>query len=126
MVTLYENAARLQRVHAGNVVASYLRRRSAGSLQALYSRIVPDVVSSAVYCSIAQSLMPIIRKLQWSLQKDQLSRMMKTASGFGRIGGIAAWIEDKGPSKIHDGERTRLAVCPGVRKRISMFEELAN
>lgn len=87
---------------------------------------MPDTISSAIYCSIAQALIPVMRKLQWSFQRDELSRKMKATSGLYRIGGIAAWIEDKGPGKIHDGERTRLAVCPSVRKMIRMFEELAD
>lgn len=69
--------------------------------------------------------MPVIRKLRWSLQRDQLSRVIRdSASGLGKIGGIAAWIEDKGPSKVQDGERVRLALCPGVKKVVRFYESV--
>ena len=124
MVTLYENSIRLQRVHAGHVVASNLRRRSADSWKTLCStRVVPDALSSSICFSISQTLMPVIRKLRWSFQKDRFSRMMRDARGVGKYGGIAAWIEDN-PSKIHEGERARLAVCPSVRKNVQFYENL--
>jgi hypothetical protein len=68
--------------------------------------------------------MPTIRKLRWSIQKDRLSRMMREAGGLGKIGGIAGWIESKGPAMIPEGERTRLALCPGVRKITQFYERL--
>jgi len=126
MVNLYESSMRLQRVLASNVIASQLQRRTTDSLKALYStRVIPDAISSSICLSISQTLMPIIRKLRWSLQKDEFSRNMRDASGFGRIDGIAAWIEAKGPGKVQEGERARLAICPGVKKIVRFYEGLA-
>jgi hypothetical protein len=70
--------------------------------------------------------MPIIRKLKWSLQKDKFSRMMRDVTAHTNSRGIATWIEDKGSSKIQEGERARLAVCPGVRKTVRFYEGLAD
>src|SRR5258708_861947 len=124
MVALYENAIRLQRLRACDVTASILRRRSPGFLQAMYStRVVPDAVYSL---SVSRTLIPIIRKLRWSLQRDKFSRMLRDTSGIGQGGGVAAWIQAQGPSMIQEGERMRLAICPNVKKIIRYWEGLAN
>ena len=37
---------------------------------------------------------------------------------------LAAWIEAKGKGIIQDGERVRLALCPGIRKIVEFYEAL--
>lgn len=37
---------------------------------------------------------------------------------------LATWFEAKGRGIVHDGERVRLALCPGVRKIIGFYETL--
>jgi len=39
-------------------------------------------------------------------------------------GGLAALIEAKGKGIIQDGERVRLALCPGVKKMVGFYEAL--
>lgn len=35
------------------------------------------------------------------------------------------WIEGSGRRLVHESERIRLAICPGVRKFVRLFEGLA-
>jgi len=125
MVTVYETSKRLQRDYVSHVVSSCLRRRSADSFTAFCTtRVVPHAISSSICHSISQNLMPIIRQLNWSLQKDKMSRMIRDVSGLANSGAITAWIENKSLSKIEEGERARLALCPGIRKTVQFYEEL--
>jgi hypothetical protein len=76
-----------------------------------------------------------MRKLKWSLQKDRLAKILRdhtwtgtgAAAAAGRVSGLAGfgeWLDTKGKGVVQDGERVRLAVCPGIRSIIGFYEEL--
>ncbi|KAF4612265.1 hypothetical protein D9613_004272 [Agrocybe pediades] len=136
-IVQYENSRALARRHASHVLKDQLRRRiitssvattkanapHAISLHALYSsHVLPDVESSSP--NVARSLLPIVRKLKWSLQRDRLAKVFKD-SGI-RVG-IGAWLESgKGDARkvVQEGDKLRLAVCPPIRTRLGFFEGL--
>ncbi|KAJ7040289.1 hypothetical protein C8F04DRAFT_251542 [Mycena alexandri] len=121
-VVQYETSLLLARQHAGNVVSVHLRRRSAAPnpLKRLHqSQVYPDIESS--YLSISRSLLPIIRKLKFSLQRDKLARMVRDGSG---ILGVNKWLEGRAHIVHDSGERVRLAICPDIRKIVGFYEAL--
>ncbi|KDQ63227.1 hypothetical protein JAAARDRAFT_188825 [Jaapia argillacea MUCL 33604] len=129
-VKQYEASRRLQRRHTSDVLTIHLRRRSPTPENAMEilrkAGILPDAESSSLF--ISRPLIPIMHKLKWSIQKDKLAKMVRDKS-FGTIvggsGGVGAWLEAKGRNVVKEGERVRLAVCPGVRKIVRFYEELA-
>lgn len=85
-VANYENSMLLQRGHASNVISSKLRRWSLHSnpLKALYkTHIIPDVESSSPL--ISRSLIPVVRRLKWSIRCDSLSRNLRLQSSTSRM-----------------------------------------
>lgn len=130
----YETGLLLERRHTDRVLSSLLRLRasSPNSLKYLHqSHVLPDVESSSL--SVSRSLLPIMHKLKWSLQKDKLARMVRTrASGFRNgagetsSGNFGKWLESKGKSIVQDGERVRLALCPGIRRIVGFYEDLGS
>ncbi|OBZ79238.1 hypothetical protein A0H81_01398 [Grifola frondosa] len=124
MVTQYESSLRLQRTHAGNVVSSNLRNRSASTLEKLYlARVLPDGPSSAV----SPSLISTIRRLKWSIQRDRLSRFIRDRSNMVRNGGIVVWLEGQGRVLTRrENERVRLALCPGIKGIVRFYEGLSH
>ncbi|KZT73318.1 hypothetical protein DAEQUDRAFT_808419 [Daedalea quercina L-15889] len=125
MVSQYEVSLRLQRTHAGNVVESTLRRRSSASLYRVYSaRVLPDELPSA---AISPSLIPAMRKLKWSIQRDRLAKLVKARSEMVRHGGVVAWLEDRGKAVMRrENERVRLALCPGIGGIVRFYENLSH
>jgi len=154
MASIYENAIRLHRLHAQTLISTVLRDRLQSSDSAVgliagrfdiygstegLKRSKPGVVS--------RTLLPTIRNLRWSLKRDQVSRVVRGASGIGALfarrgstyggsdvtpdRGVAKWIEKQGPRMIPDSssglevERTRLALCPDVGKIIKFYEGLS-
>jgi len=127
-IVQYENMCSLSRRHASHVLAVQLRRRTINgtashSLQTLCSsHVFPDVESSSL--NVARSLLPIMRKLKWCLQRDRLAKVFKVS---GVSVGIGAWL-DKGDSQgrkvVQEGEKVRLALCPGIRTKIGFYERL--
>ena len=154
MASIYENAIRLHRLHAQTLISTVLRDRLQSSDSAVglttgrfdiygstegLKRSKPGVVS--------RTLLPTIRNLRWSLKRDQVSRVVRGASGIGALfarrgsthggsdltsdRGVAMWIEKQGPRMIPDSssglevERTRLALCPDVGKIIKFYEGLS-
>lgn len=70
-----------------------------------------------------------MRKLKWSLRRDQLAKLVRdgTVCGVGGTGvyiGFGKWLENKGRGIVQDGERVRLAICPGVRNIVDLYERL--
>ena len=75
-----------------------------------------------------------MRQLKWSIQRDRLARIVRdgpcvggTTSADNQGGGMlaaSAWIEANGKGILHDGERVRLALCPGIKKIIGFYEGL--
>jgi hypothetical protein len=66
----------------------------------------------------------VIARLKWSMKRDGLARRVRGSSAKGSDG-LRWWIEGSGRMFIHEGERIRLAVCPGVRKFVKFFEQLS-
>lgn len=90
-------------------------------LQTLYStRVLPNERPSL---HIARPLIPIMRKLKWCMQRDNLAKLMKAEGVHQR--GIVEWLEsERGRRVVHEGEKVRLAVCPNIRKKVGFYEEL--
>ena len=125
----YESSVRLLRRRASNVLSSHLRRLP-NTLQTLKaSHVLPDIEMSSP--TVSRSLLPIMRKLKWSIRRDSLAKMIRskshmylTGKGDQSPGGIARWIEDRTPILAGECERVRLAVCPGVKKMVDLFEHM--
>jgi hypothetical protein len=83
-----------------------------------------------------------MRKLKWCLQKDRLAREFKRCGKAVGVG-LGIWlsegegemtfgdgaereVEKKRMRKriFGDGEKVRLALCPGVKQRVGFFEKL--
>ncbi|KAJ6575447.1 hypothetical protein B0H19DRAFT_1128731 [Mycena capillaripes] len=120
-VIQYENSLLLARQQTGHVLSLHLRRRGAelNPLKHLHqSQVYPDIESSSL--SISRSLLPIMRKLKWSLQRDKLAKMVRDSSGIFRVN---QWLEGQ-RHILHEGERVRLAICPDIRKIVGFYENL--
>ncbi|OJA10302.1 hypothetical protein AZE42_05547 [Rhizopogon vesiculosus] len=132
-VNQYESGLRLQRKHTGLIISSHLRRRAPApvTLKSLHhSHILPDVESSLL--SVSRSLLPVVRKLKWSIQKDALAIKVRGVKG-GALGlgdsplpGFGPWIELNGQSIVRDCERVRLALCPDIRRMVKFYESLGH
>ncbi|KAH0838058.1 hypothetical protein J3R83DRAFT_6298 [Lanmaoa asiatica] len=133
----YENILRIQQTHTKILLSSYLRTRLSPptALKSLHhSHVLPDIESSIL--SVSRSLLPVVHNLKWSIQKDNMSRVIR-AHTFGAMnlskpshpfkGGFGTWAELKGANIniFGDSERVRLALCPDVRKMIKFYEEMA-
>ncbi|KAF8921993.1 hypothetical protein CPB85DRAFT_1371837 [Mucidula mucida] len=88
----YESGQRLLRRHAGNKVSVQLQRRLCG-----ISRL-----------AISRRLLPVVRKLKWSFQRDKLAKVARDGGGFVNF---ARWLETRGN-----------AICPNVRKMVGAYE----
>ncbi|TFK30936.1 hypothetical protein FA15DRAFT_663011 [Coprinopsis marcescibilis] len=123
----YENSQALFRRHACRVLTNQLQQRqfqtrTSSYGQLLSSHVIPDSESSSP--NIDRSLLPIVRRLKWSLQKDKLAQLIKNS--FYTRGGLASWLEGPGRKVItDDSEKIRLAICPDIRRRIGFFEGLS-
>lgn len=83
------------------------------------SRILPDVEYSSA--RVAHSLLPVMRRLKWSIQRDRLAKAVRTTSS----GNITRWLEGQGRHLVTEGERVRLAVCPDIRRLVRIFEAMS-
>ncbi|KAG6380916.1 hypothetical protein JVT61DRAFT_5308 [Boletus reticuloceps] len=130
----YELSLRIRQTHTKVLLSSYLRTRLSPpiALKLLhYSHVLPDVES--LMLSISRSLLPMVHKLKWSIQKDNMSRVvrshtfsaMHSESPHPFNGGFGTWVELKGANIFGDSERVRLALCPDVRKMIQFYEKMA-
>ncbi|TFK41813.1 hypothetical protein BDQ12DRAFT_677206 [Crucibulum laeve] len=123
----YENGRRLARRHTSHILSLQLERRFSTPtiLKSLhFSHVLPDIESS--FSNVARSLLPVMRKLKWSLQRDRFAKAVKTGNcSIARgSGSMAAWLENYGKGIVQDGEKVRLALCPDVRKRVVFYESL--
>ncbi|KAG9314097.1 hypothetical protein JVU11DRAFT_4878 [Chiua virens] len=130
----YESTLHLQQTHTKVVLSSYLRNRLSPptALKSLHlSHVLPDIESSII--SVSRTLLPVVHKLKWSIQKDNMSRIIRPhTSGAMNLsepthpfnGNFGAWVELKGTNIFGESERVRLALCPDVRKMIKFYEEL--
>lgn len=72
-------------------------------------------------------LLPVVRRLKWSMERDKLSRVVRDREDAVREGGgLLAWLEGRGRGLLKESERVRLAVCPGVHKFVVFYENLAS
>ncbi|THH18432.1 hypothetical protein EW146_g2574 [Bondarzewia mesenterica] len=125
----YESSVRLQRRHASNIISCHLRRRP-HTLQTLKTpHVLHDVESFSP--AISRSLLPVMRKLKWSIRRDSLSKMVRNKSGMYVVGkgdqssgGLGRWIETRSTILKGECERVRLAICPGVKKFVDFYEHL--
>lgn len=76
---------------------------------------MPDAEFVSSPPSIAKSLLPVLHKLKWCIRRDKFARMVRATTGL-NAGILARWDEN---------ERIRLAICPGIRKIVKYYEELA-
>ncbi|KAK7058436.1 hypothetical protein VNI00_002070 [Paramarasmius palmivorus] len=127
-IMLYEASIKLSRRHAGHIVSTVLRQRTQSSndvmLKALHAtHVLPEECSSL---RVSRILLPVMRKLQWSFQRDKLSRMFRdgTVHVYRDPGKFGKWVEGRGKGIVQEGERVRLALCPDVRKKVGFYESL--
>ena len=127
-VKQYESGLRLQRRHTKYILSAHLRGRGFGiaPLQKLHrAQVYPDVESSSP--RVSRTLLPVVRQLKWSIQRDRMAKIIRESAGPLAHGGLAAlggWIERQGPGIVPESERVRLALCPDVRKVIAHYELL--
>lgn len=123
---------KLARTHASHIISVQLRQRKFDFLKTLhYARVLPDEESSSL--RISRSLLPVMRKLKWSIQKDNLSKKIRDGTVYsipsrnmslGSLEVFCKWLESRGKGIVHDDERVRLAICPDVRKKVGFYEGL--
>ncbi|KAG5637646.1 hypothetical protein H0H81_003723 [Sphagnurus paluster] len=126
-IVQYENGLRLTRRHASDVISVQLRRRlTRDKFLESISHVLPNIESASH--TISRILLPAIHQLKWSIQRDKISRMVRikscVAPGQETVG-FGIWHEKKGCGIVQDGERVRLAICPGVKKMVRFYERLA-
>lgn len=107
------------------MISFQLRRRSSRDafLNHLHViHVLPDVESSSI--AVSAKLLPVIHQLKWSLQRDKLSRVVR--SGFCGVEGkdFGTWRQQQGQRVVEEGERVRLAVCPDIKKILGFYERL--
>ncbi|KZT30880.1 hypothetical protein NEOLEDRAFT_1083387 [Neolentinus lepideus HHB14362 ss-1] len=126
-VKQYENLLKLQRRHTCDVLSIHFRQRSSAQKKVLNAlrdaRVLPDAESLSF--TISRSLIPVMHKLKWSIQRDRLAQMVRDKGLVPRgLDGPAAWLDAKGRTVMIESERVRLALCPGVRKIVKFYEGL--
>lgn len=107
-VRQYENSKRVARAHVCHVVGRLLvERESRGnaSVEGERKRVSP-------------ALLPTVHRLKWSIQRDSVSRQMRSKHKRP----VVEWIELLGPRILPGDERTRLALCPGIRRIVKYFD----
>lgn len=157
MVSVHESSLRIHRLRAKNLVSAVLRGRLQPSNSSTPIASYATAARTGTYGVteglkrskpgvVSRTLLPTIRNLGWSFRRDQVSRVVRGASGIGALfakrrsadgevdtshRSVAMWIEKQGPKLIPDSspglevERTRLALCPDVGKIIRFYEGLS-
>lgn len=87
-----------------------------------YSHVLPDMESSSP--NMSRSLLPIVHKLKWSLQRANLARLLNARSAIVSTRSIGEWLEGKGKGLLSEHERVRLAICPDISKVVRFYESL--
>ncbi|KAF7436485.1 hypothetical protein PC9H_003318 [Pleurotus ostreatus] len=137
-VRQYEASLLLQRRRTSSVISSFLRRRTTSHLNALtslhVSHVLPDIESSSP--AVSRILLPVMRKLKWSIQRDKLAKMVRegacitavvNASGKPDVDAFGRWLESKGKGLVkEDSERVILAICPDVKNIVRQYEALGH
>lgn len=114
--------------HVSHVLSVQLNKRMpspASAYKSLHTTLIlPDVESSST--KFSRTLLPVVRRLKWCIQRDQLARNFKTvpyANAHDRVA-FCTWLEERGRGIVQDGERIRLAVCPDLKRRVRFYETL--
>ncbi|KAH7886075.1 hypothetical protein F5I97DRAFT_2025640 [Phlebopus sp. FC_14] len=132
-VKQYENGLRLQLRHTKMRLSAHLRNRPSTPHALKSLHVFPDIESSTL--SISRSLLPIMHRLKWCIQRDNMAKVIRQSCGaLGKntnnetshpfSTSIGAWFELKGQNIFADTERVRLALCPDVRKMIKFYESM--
>jgi len=126
-VNQYETSQRLQKNYLRRKLAAYLHTRSASktatTMKGLHSAgVLPDIEYSTP--SISRTLLPVMRQLKWCIQRDTLAQRVRRFNPLGASGLFLGWVEGRGHGILVDGERVRLAICPGVKKFVAFYEGL--
>lgn len=133
-VSLYNMSRKLALCAVRQRLTTYLfsRPTSARHCAAILhqSRACPDEESSSHL--VSPLLLPALHRLKWAFSRDRLARKMKRMFVIGgrdreRQEGIlpaARWVEGKARGIVEDGDRVRLAVCPGIRHIVRRYEAL--
>lgn len=124
----YEHGKAIARRHASHVLTLQLKRRvqdASSSKSPLESLLSAHVLPHSEYSSpkLARSLLSTVHRLKWSIQKDNLARVIKTHMFASEVG-FGTWAEKDGRHVVKEGEKVRLAICPDIRKRVGFFEAL--
>ncbi|KAF8514756.1 hypothetical protein JB92DRAFT_2917714 [Gautieria morchelliformis] len=121
-VKQYWTSQRLDRAYVCHSISSLLGSRPTDPLkvQSTARVVLPDVES----CSprISHTLLPVVHQLKWSLQRDRLAKIHRDKQLNNSPTG---WFEGNARSFYVEGERVRLALCPGVRRLKSFYESLS-
>ncbi|GAV98820.1 glycosyltransferase family 22 protein [Lentinula edodes] len=136
-IAQYETSLKLARNQTSRIISMQLRQRKLDSsdfLKTLHqAHVLPDEESSCL--RVSRSLLPVMRKLKWSIQKDKLSKKIRDGtvhsipgrlnnSSLGSLEAFCGWLENRGRGIVHDNERVRLAICPDVQKKVLFYEGL--
>ncbi|KAJ3880801.1 hypothetical protein F5879DRAFT_1013656 [Lentinula edodes] len=136
-IAQYETSLKLARNQTSRIISMQLRQRKLDSsdfLKTLHqAHVLPDEESSCL--RVSRSLLPVMRKLKWSIQKDNLSKKIRDGtvhsipgrlsnSSLDSLEAFCGWLENRGRGIVHDNERVRLAICPDVQKKVMFYEGL--
>ncbi|KAJ3721755.1 hypothetical protein C8R42DRAFT_702824 [Lentinula raphanica] len=136
-IVQYETSLKLARNQTCRIISMQLRQRRSDSsslLKTLHQiHILPDEESSSLL--VSRSLLPVMRKLKWSIQRDNLSKRIRDGTlcsipgqssnkSLGSLEAFCIWLESRGRGIVHENERVRLAICPDVRKKVGFYEGL--
>lgn len=119
-VKQYWTCHNLERAHARHLISSLLDSRPSDPSKVHHTArvVLPDVDSCSPH--ISRMLLPVVRQLKWSLQRDRLAKKYRE-----KAMNSADWFESNAQSLYPEGERVRLAICPGVRRFVRFYEGLA-
>ena len=134
----FETSQRLQRTRVVRVLTVHIQHMCASQSAALQSlhtaRVLPDEEGNSP--AVARSLLPIMRRLKWSIRRDILAKKVRAREGRegesdsselemkGPAGALLLWLEGKGRGLWKEHERLRLAICPSITKNIRYCESL--
>ncbi|KAF5388589.1 hypothetical protein D9757_004689 [Collybiopsis confluens] len=133
-ISQYETSLKLARNRACRIISMQLRQRERDTnefLKTLHqAHVLPDEESSSIH--ISRSLLPVMRKLKWSIQRDNLSKKIRTGtvysisgSSIGPLEVFGRWLESRAKAVVYDrDERVRLAICPDIRLKVGFYERL--
>ncbi|PVF98186.1 hypothetical protein CPB86DRAFT_806919 [Serendipita vermifera] len=127
-VKLYESSLRLEQARVIRVLKNHLSKRIQEGNTGIHVAVV-TLPSEAESPLISRRLLPVIASLKWSMKRDKVTRRLRARPPekgmITDMDHFRSLLEGSGRSLIRDGERVRLAVCPGIRRIVKFFEEMA-